>query len=294
MKNDLKITLIITVKNEQNTIATLLESITHQSLMPNEIIITDAGSVDNTKKIIISFKKKLPQINVLDVSHSNRGYGRNVAIKHAKNDVIAVTDAGCTLKSDWLQMITNPIKRKEGDSVAGFYLTSQESPFQSASAPFVAVMPDQLNPDTYLPSSRSVAFTKKAWEAAGKYPENVNYCEDLIFAKNLKEKTNLVVQPTALVYWDHFKSLGTFFRQIKNYASGDVEARYWPHIWKIISVYLRYAVFAGFPPLFFAYLYWPIAKHYKYVKHPAGIISLPLMQLTTDMGIAFGSLKALL
>lgn len=294
MKNNSKVSLVITVKNEENCIEKLLESIANQTLSPDEIIIADAGSTDRTKEQIKHFKTKLPQLKLIDVSNSNRSKGRNAAITKAKNDIIAVTDAGCSLKNDWIEKITNPLARKEGDAVAGFYITSDETMLEKCSAPFLATMPDKLVVDEYLPSSRSVAFTKKSWEKAGKYPEHVDFCEDLVFAKNLKEKADLVVQPTAIVYWNHYRSLGHFFRQIKNYAYGDVEARYTPHTKKIITVFARYMLFLIAPWLLFFYPLWPIKKHYHYIKNPAGLFYLPLFQFLTDIGIMAGSLKAIL
>ena len=46
---------------------------------------------------------------------------------------------------------------------------------------------DEIRPESFLPSSRSVAFTKAAWQAAGGYPEWLDYCEDLIFDFRLRE-----------------------------------------------------------------------------------------------------------
>ena len=47
---------------------------------------------------------------------------------------------------------------------------------------------DEIKPDGFLPSSRSVAYTKTAWAAAGGYPEWIDYCEDLIFDLRLLDE----------------------------------------------------------------------------------------------------------
>ena len=46
------ISLIIPVFNESKTIAELIATINKQSLPPDEIILTDAGSTDNTVALI--------------------------------------------------------------------------------------------------------------------------------------------------------------------------------------------------------------------------------------------------
>lgn len=288
------IAIVVTTRNEEKSIHNLLDSIVIQTKKPNEVIILDAESTDETRKIIRSYKSKIKSLKLIKSKLVNRSKGRNRAIREAKSNIIAVTDAGCMLKKDWLEKITHPILTKEAQAVAGFYLTSNSTILEKSSAPFLAVMPDKIDPDEFLPSSRSIAFTKKAWKEVGKYPEDVSFCEDLTFAQNLKIKNDLVVQPRALVYWHHYKGLKSFFYQIKNYASGDIEAGHIPHLYKIITVYARYLLFAILNPLFFFYLFWPIYKHYKYVKHPFAIITLPMFQLLTDLGILLGSVTALI
>jgi len=290
----MKIAIIITVKNEAQAIEKLLESVISQTKQPDEIIIADAGSTDNTKERIKQFQNKLPKLKLINVKGTNRSQGRNKAIALAKSEIIAVTDAGCTLKNDWLEKITRPILANRADSVAGFYLPESNSAFSRCTVPFVAVMPNQFNPKTYLPSSRSIAFTKTAWASAGKYPRNLNYCEDLIFAKNLKTKTTMIVEPKALVYWQQNKNLFQFFHQISRYARGDIQARYWPHIGKIATVYLRYLILIAFPLLIPLYLLFPIIKHAKYIPHPVCLVFLPLFQIATDLAVIHGSISGLI
>lgn len=289
-----KVGLVVTVKNEEQAIVKLLESVVVQTKKPEEVIISDAGSTDKTLEKVKSFKIKIKNLSVVDVSGKNRAQGRNIAIGKCKCQIVAVTDAGCVLKDDWLKKITTPLAGGKADSVAGYYLVDARRNLQRAMAPYVAVMPDELDKNDFLPSSRSVAFTKQAWEMAGKYPEGVEYCEDLTFADGLSKRTRMVVKPEAIVYWQMQPSLRMFYRQIRRYAMGDVEARYWPHLWKISSVYLRYMVFMLVFPLFWVYLGYAVVRNYKYVNHPSGFLYLPLVRVTTDAGIIAGSFKGLL
>ncbi len=289
----MKITLICTTYNEAEHIQKLLDSIAKQTLKPHQIIITDANSTDATRDIIQKAKKTLNLPITLINKKLNRSQGRNLAIQKAKYKIIAVTDAGCILDKHWLERITKPLIDDKADSVAGYYLPITPTCFEKSVAPFVSVMPDKLNPQTYLPSSRSVAFTKEAWEKVGHYPDHLNYCEDLVFAQKLKENTRLYVEKKALVYWQQKSTYQSFFSQITNYARGDVQARYEPHLYKIFTVFLRYTIFILFLPIYPLYLLIPILKHYKYVKHPGCIIHLPALQITSDFAIMYGTLTQL-
>lgn len=85
-----------------------------------------------------------------------------------------------------------------------------------------------LKPDTFLPSSRSVAFLKSSWQAAGGYPEWLDYCEDLIFDFRLREQAGpFTFAPQAVVYFRPRSSLRAFFKQYYRYARGDGKADLW-------------------------------------------------------------------
>ena len=95
------------------------------------------------------------------------------------------------------------------------------------------VLPEarEVNPQTYLPSSRSVAFRKEAWEAVGGYPEWLDYSEDVVFDLRLRERYGpFVFAPEAIVHFRPRGSLRVFARQYYLYARGDGKANLFPRI----------------------------------------------------------------
>ena len=290
----MKTSFVTTVLNEAKTITLLLDSLQTQTKLPDEVVIVDAGSTDATLDLIKAHPlNQSATIRIISQQGVNRSQGRNLGIKSANHQIIALSDAGCVLDNGWLARITGPLTNTSIDSVAGYYQTTADSVLAKAMAPFVAVMPDRFNHKTYLPSSRSLALKKSAWLKVGQYPENLDFCEDLIFSAKLKAQTRMVVKPEAIVFWQIEDSLKDFYHRLKNYASGDVLAGYWPHLIKIISVYLRYLVFFTVPPLFLAYLFWPIIKFNHDVFGFKAIICLPLVQLTADLAVLRGALLGL-
>lgn len=290
----MKISLIFTAYNEEKHIHTLLQSIAKQIQLPNEVVIVDSQSTDKTVDIIKRFKDKVPFPIRIITKKTNRSEARNLAINKAKYAVVAVTDAGCVLDKQWLRKITQPLLDSNYQSVAGYYLPITDTPLQQAIAPFVAVMPRNFDSATFLPSSRSVAFTKQAWEQAGGYPEDLEYCEDLIFARRLKERTRMYVEKGAIVYWIQNDSYLSFFKQIKNYARGDIEAGYFPHIRKIISIFGRYLVFILVPSLFWIYLLWPLFKHRHFLYSLEVAFHTMFLQVLLDIGVMAGTIEGLL
>ena len=85
-----------------------------------------------------------------------------------------------------------------------------------------------VHPDRFLPSSRSVAFRRRAWSDAGGYPEWLDYSEDLVFDMALRDRgERFVWVPDANVYFRPRPRLAAFFRQYFLYARGDGKADLW-------------------------------------------------------------------
>jgi glycosyltransferase involved in cell wall biosynthesis len=222
------VSLIATVLNEGDHLHRLLTSIAAQTLQPDGIVIVDGGSRDNTVSILESYQDRLP-IRILVEPGCNISAGRNRAIAAAQGDIIAATDAGVSLAPDWLQRLTQPLLDNPQTQVAsGFFEADPHTVFEAAMGATVLPLRDEINPDTFLPSSRSVAFRKSAWEAVGGYPEWLDYCEDLVFDLRLKQRyAPFAFAPDALVYFRPRGSLPSYFRQYYRYARGDGKADLW-------------------------------------------------------------------
>jgi len=301
----MRTTLILTVLNEESTISKFLDSLNRQSSIPDEIIITDGGSTDKTKQKILNFVNS--QKNKLNVKlieeKGNIAKGRNAAIKFSSNEFILCTDAGCFLDKDWVKNISSPFKDKNVDVVSGFYNPVTRNIFEKCLAAYTSTMPDKLNED-FLPSSRSIAFKKSAWKKVKGYPEYLDRCEDLIFAKNLKEKNfKFKLVKNAIVYWPQRKNIFQAFKQFFLYAKGDGQAKYIRP--QVPLVYIRYflAVYILFLSileksmgglvllilLFISYVIWAIKKNYKYVKNKKAIYILPMLQFAADASVIIGT-----
>ncbi len=184
----MQVSVIMTVYNERHSIERLLTSLAQQTRRPDEVVICDGGSTDGTVAAIQAYQQRcpdqLPNLHVLVEPGANISRGRNVAIAAAAGPLIAVTDAGVRLSPVWLEQLVAPWATSSADqplAVAGFFLPDAKGVFQTAMAATVLPLVEDIDPEKFLPSSRSVAFTKAAWAQMGGYPEWLDYCEDLIF-----------------------------------------------------------------------------------------------------------------
>lgn len=301
----MKLSFVATVYNEENTIKLFIESILTQSVPPDEIIIVDGGSKDKTVAVLNAYKSKV----TVFIQPGNRSVGRNFGIQKARSDNILISDAGCILDKKWAEAISKPLENKAIDVVSGFYEPIAETTFERCLATYTCVMPDRVDPATFLPSSRSIAFRKSAWEAVGGYPEDLDTCEDLVFAAHLRKKDmQFVFAKDAIVYWPQQKTLTEAFLQFYRYAIGDGKAFYIRpqtpllflryllgvllFVWFVVTqnFFLLFFLFV----LFFSYLLWAIAKNYRYVDQWQALYYLPLLQLTADIAVLFGTTRGII
>lgn len=220
----------MTVFNEADTILTVLRTLAAQSRKPDEVVLVDGGSQDETIATIRQWLEQNPgllNIKILVQHGANISQGRNLAIAHALHPIIAVTDAGVRLEPNWLEILTAPFERKEVAVVAGFFQAEPDpsSPWEIALGATTLPIISEIQPANFLPSSRSVAFLQSAWEAVGGYPEWLDYCEDLIFDLSLKKSGySFEWCPTALAHFRPRSSPTAFFKQYYRYARGDGKA----------------------------------------------------------------------
>ena len=227
LDSNMKVSIIATVKNEGEALRPLLDSIIDQTRPPDEVVICDGGSTDDTRLILDEYREWLP-LRVVVAPGSNISQGRNRAIAEATGDIIAGTDAGVVLSPTWLEEIVVPFTDPGVQVVGGWFEADPYTDFEVVMGSTVLPSVDDIDPATFLPSSRSVAFRKSAWQDVGGYPEWLEHSEDLVFDMALRERYGpFTFAPDAVVYFRPRPNLRSFYRQYYAYARGDGKANLW-------------------------------------------------------------------
>ncbi len=222
--------LLITVRNEQDSISTLLDSILKQSVQPAQVVICDGGSQDQTLAQIEQWGKqhssKNWQLELIKETGASIAKGRNLAAAKATSDLFLFTDAGAELAADWAENLLLPFTLLPETEVSmGWYQPICRTPFQAAIAEFIVPNIDAIDPRSFLPSARSLALRAEGFFAVGGYPEHLSKAgEDSLFDFYLKTVVQHVAFcPDAISKWQMPQSFFALARTIRGYARGDAE-----------------------------------------------------------------------
>ncbi len=122
------VSVIIAVRNEEENISPLLDSLSTQSLPSDkfEVIFIDDKSTDNTVKVIEQFMdSKAFSIRILPNEYlENQGISSKKAalqkgIDAAKGSIIAMTDGDCWFGEEWLKTIASSFNHNKTMFVSG-------------------------------------------------------------------------------------------------------------------------------------------------------------------------------
>ncbi|MGP3535446.1 glycosyltransferase [Microbacterium sp. RD1] len=222
--------LIATVLNEESSLPAFLASLEAQTVHPAEIVVVDGGSSDSTVQHLRAWT---PSCGCRVVVHAAPGAGisagRNLAIARASHEQVVVTDAGTVPQDDWFATLTAPWDHDPDAVIAGFFAPAGNTFWSRAIGAVITPTRGEIDPRSFQPSSRSVAFPRAVWREVGGYPEWLDYCEDLVFDLTVREAgRRFTFAPDAVVAWVGRPNLLAFAKQYYRYARGDGKAGLFP------------------------------------------------------------------
>ncbi|MDX1437906.1 MAG: glycosyltransferase, partial [Anaerolineales bacterium] len=221
-----RFSVIATALNESKTAQALVESLYQQTRQPDEIVLIDTGSSDNTLEVMEKLSADSPvPIRVLFEPGAGIARGRNLAIAAARNPVIVSTDFGCVLPPDWLENMLAPFE----DDPRIEFVAGRVHAVDRNGAParwLLGRTLEEIDPQSHLPTGNSMAFTRQAWARVGGYPEWLSLTgEDTYFDAEMKRATaHWGFVPEAAVQWRAPDTLASYLRKAYQWSVGDGES----------------------------------------------------------------------
>ena len=242
----MKISVIVPVRDEENSIRELLDSLLAQTRPPDEIVITDGGSVDATPQIIEEYIRKGAPVRLIRAGAALPGRGRNLGAAQASFEWLGFTDAGIRLDNDWLERLVAKAEADDAvDVVYGSWQPVTDTFFKQCAA--IAYVPPPTLRDGVMIRPRFIASTllrREAWRAVNGFPEDLRSAEDLVFMDRVENAGyRFVHEPRAQVHWDLRPTLGATFKRFLVYSRNNIRAglfRQWQ-----ATILIRYGVLAA-------------------------------------------------
>ncbi len=286
--NAIEISVVIPALNEEDSIRQLLDDVLSQTLKPAEIIITDGGSTDRTREIIEEFITAGAPVKLIRVQKSMPGRARNLAVAESRCEWIAFTDAGITLRPDWLESLATKADENSADVIYGTYEPIIDSFFTECAAIAYVPPPFASAGGSVRPRSIVSALMRRhAWETVGGFPEHLRSAEDLLFMNHIEHAGFAIARTSqARVHWHIQPNFWRTFKRFVEYSRNNIRAGLFSE-WQQ-TIFLYYALIAAttfivvflgprgliFPPVIWLLLLFARAAKSLYQNrkvYPAGV-----------------------
>lgn len=266
---DTKLTVIVPVRNEADSILKLLTDFNQQTypFFNFEVIIANDGSTDNTENIVLDFqeiaKYELKLLNLLDEKgNSPKKRAIQKSIEIAAGELIIATDGDCRVSENWLSAIEQKFKETDAKFISSLVTFTDEKSYwntlqiiefasligSGACAMFLK-KPNMCN-------GANIAYTREIFKEVHGFEGNEQLAsgdDEFLMHKIAKLYPTSVVfnmDKRAMVYTNAAPNLAQFYQQRKRWASK------WKHYkdWKIsalaififtVNLTFLYSLFTG-------------------------------------------------
>jgi len=227
-----KVSVVIPVRNEVGSLPELIASLQSQTFPPAEVVIVDGGSTDETVALARRLTADDSRFRVVEAGQATPGRGRNIGIAAARNDWIALSDAGSRLEPQWLEQLIATVQR---DPAVAFVYGNFEpivDSFFTRCASLAYITPKQVRPGGLIrvPCIASSLVRRDVWRQVGGFPD-LRAAEDLMFMETIERQGHKVGwAPQATAWWHIQPTLRRTYKRFALYSRYNVWAgrqRFW-------------------------------------------------------------------
>lgn len=223
IKNLLTLALIIPVYNEEAHIANCLESIANQTIKPDEVIIVDNNSTDNSIKIA----RMYDFVTVVHEKKQGIVFARDKGFNSSKSDIIGRIDADTILPINWVAKVKHfySIEQNENSVLTGggYFYNVRFPGFNGWVQSQLAYRFNRLIVGFYILWGSNMAFTRKQWLRV-----MPNVCHDNFIHEDL----DLAIHLNRLNYKINYRTdlqVGVYLKRVfENRAEQRMHVQRWP------------------------------------------------------------------
>jgi glycosyltransferase involved in cell wall biosynthesis len=299
--------LVIPLQNESESVRDLLESLGRQTRLPDEVVVVDAGSTDETAAIVSETQVPFPLV-LVSCGQVNPGEARNIGVAEAKHGWIGFVDGGIRAEPNWLAELLSSATHSGCEVVFGSYEPVCDSFFRQCAA--LCYVPPYGRWGGRGPFVAGMLMRREAFAMVGGFAP-FRAAEDLIFLEKIAQLgLRTAYAPTAVVHWEIAGGWCSTYRRFALYSYHNLVAgrgRYWH--WGVARQYLGVAcltltaVLSGWPSVASGLVVaWLVARAVRSAWRkrrsfgfntlaPARVLMAVPILLTIDLATAVGALR---
>lgn len=223
------VSVIIPVRNRPEEIKACLTSLQKLNYPSGkiEIIVVDDCSSDSTPEVI----RKFPVTLLALKKHRQASFCRNVAARHAKNEILAFIDSDCEADPDWLLDLTPAFREKDIAAVGGmidsFYTINQLDRYEKVQSSLMISSwykrSSELDRFFYVPSCNFLV-RRDCFRELGGFKNDLHVGEDVDLCWRIQNSGLQVdYRPVGTIFHKHRNRLQAFCRRRFDYGTSEPE-----------------------------------------------------------------------
>lgn len=296
------ISVVVAARNAARQLPELLEALSRQSHPAFEVVVVDDGSEDETVEVAESVARRDPRFRVETNPTGARGESgkkRAVAagIAAAGHRLLALTDADCRPRPDWLRSLATA-QSSEPSIVVGYAPYATRTTFLNRLVRFETFSTALMTAGAiglglpYMAVGRNLSFSKEIWFRASRRREGedlISGVDDLFVqaASAAGARVRYLFHRDSFVSSDPPESVVSWIRQKRRHLSAS--RAYRPLFQTLLAAFHGSALFCWIAPLVLGWpglallavrfaVYWPIASSWAPQFDEEGLTApLPLL-----------------
>lgn len=213
----MKISIIIPVYNEAESLNACLEAIAAQNTAPYEVIVVDNNSTDETAEVARQFRF----VRLLTETRQGVVHARNTGFDAARGSIIGRIDADTILPADWTKRISELFNDKAVTALSGaphYYDFALHSVADAADHRLRSHLARQLGDVNFLWGA-NMAIRRSAWlKVRSKLCSHADLHEDFDLGIHLQEDGYYVAYDESLVAGVSSRRIDMGFRAFVRYT----------------------------------------------------------------------------